>query len=312
MLLENKHIMPIVPMEPVMHDAPFDSNDYLYQVKWDGVHVLAYISDDNIQLFNRKKNERTNQFPEIVYELNDIPSGTILDGEVICLNDEGKPDFFRVLKRDQTRNDSKINALTMTHPVHYMIFDMLYYKGESLISQPLSQRLKLLQENIQSSHTLQIVDSVMHNGIALFDTVDKEDMEGIVAKKIDSPYIMGTKSPLWKKIKAWREIDTIVGGWQERDGELRSLLVGIQQDEGLLYVGSVSSGLTFEQRKILKDYFLSTQDNNTFINPPSKSNYNYNWVEPTIGVKVRYLEWSNDNKLRSPSVIDLKEIKDIQ
>ena len=309
MSLDNNIITPIKPMEPVMYDTPFDNDEYLFQVKWDGVHVLAYIYDNEVKLFNRKQKERTTQFPEIVQALSRLPFGTVLDGEVICLNEEGKPDFFRVLKRDQTRLNNKIQILKKTHPVHYMIFDILYFKGESLIEQPLNKRLMLLKEKVQNSEVIHIVGSVENNGIALFDAVSKEGMEGIVAKKKSSPYIVGTKSPLWKKIKAWREIDTIVGGWQEKEGELRSLLVGIQQDEGLLYVGSVASGLTSEQRRILREYFLSTSDNNTFINPPNKVDYNY--VKPTIGVKVRYLEWSNDNKLRNPSVINLKEVKDI-
>lgn len=297
-------------MEPVLCKQPFDSKKHLFQVKWDGVHVLAYVNKKGILLYNRKQNERTMQFREIVKALDYLPSGTVLDGEVVCLNKAGKPDFFLVLKRDQTKLLNKIKILMNTHPVHYMVFDIIYLNGESLIKLPLYERLKILKKTIQKSNIVHVVDSIKNEGKALFKTVRKEGMEGIVAKVIESPYIIGQKSELWKKIKAWRKIDTIIGGWTQSEGQLRSLLVGINQEEGLLYVGRVASGLTSKQRTLLRQYFLANDNDieTPFINPPSKAKYH--WVKPSIGVTIRYIEWSNDNKMRSPTIIDLKEIND--
>jgi len=298
-------IAPVVPMEPVLADEPFDHEDYIFQVKWDGVRILAYSGKDTLKLFNRRQKERTREFPEIIESLAYLPAGTVLDGEAISLGPDGRPSFFLALKRDQTRNAQMIAQLVKAHPVSYMVFDMLYLEGEGLVEKPLSERQRLLGEVVKESAAVHLVDSIAANGRALFEAVSREGMEGIVAKDARSRYLIGQKSPLWKKVKAWREIDAVAGGWLKREGQLRSLLVGIPDEKGLRYIGSVSSGLTGEQRSMLRAYFEAGGEHSSpFLNPPDK--IGVKWAEPGIEVRVRYLEWSSDGMLRNPAVVDMR------
>ncbi len=293
---------PIKPMEPMRGVEIYDDPDTIYQVKWDGVRCLAYQTADSIRLFNRKLHERTQQFPEMVQDLDDLPQGTVLDGEVVVMGSEGRPNFFHSLKRDLVRKTYKIPMLMQTYPVDYMIFDILYHRGESVMERPLTERMALLHEVVRENGRLHLVDSVIEQGSALFQAVEAEGLEGVVAKRKDSPYLIGQKTPLWKKIKAWREVDTLIGGYIVREGQLRSLLVGIPEDSGLRCVGGVASGLTEEMRSFLMQHFNKHQlSAPPFINPPRESCH---WVKPILGVRVRYLEWSNHGSLRNPSIVD--------
>ena len=293
---------PIKPMEPMRCDAIFDELNTLYQVKWDGVRCLTYQTKDGLRLFNRKLNERTQQFPEIKQDLEALPEGTVLDGEVVVMGDEGRPNFFHSLKRDLVRKTHKIPMLMQSYPVNYMVFDILHHKGESVMDWPLYARLELLRDALDWHGCLNRVDAVEGRGTALFRAVEAEGLEGVVAKWKESPYLAGQKSPLWKKIKAWREVDTLIGGYVIREGQLRSLVVGIADGEGLRCVGSVSSGLTEAMHAYLIEFFQKqAEDAPPFINPPKEACH---WVTPKLGVRVRYLEWSNHGSLRNPSIVD--------
>lgn len=298
-------IEPIQPMEPVIREAPFDSQRHLFQVKWDGVRVLAYSTDEGIRLINRRLNERTEQYPELVSALSSLPRGTVIDGEVIALGKDGKPSFPQVMKRDMIRTKSKIQAATAYLPVHYMAFDILWHAGKDITNEPLTVRQRILEETLQAGNTIQLVDSVPGEGIALFQTVEREGMEGIVAKEAESCYLPGRKSELWQKIKCWREETVWVCGWETDGPRIRSLLVGIQDDDGeMRLAGNVSSGITQRQWSALKEYLEGA-------NPPGQAcpfqfsgrMPNVRWAKPEIRIKVRYLEWTDDLKLRNPSII---------
>ncbi len=297
---------PIAPMEPLVREEPFDSPLHLFQVKWDGVRVLAYATGEGIRLINRRLNERTEQYPEITAALSSLPAGTVIDGEVIALGADGKPSFPQVMRRDQLRSKNKTAGAAASLPVHYMAFDMLWHGGKDIMHEPLTVRQKILQDSIQPNITVQLVDSIETEGIALFRAVEAEGMEGVVAKVKDSRYLPGRKTELWQKMKCWREITVWVCGWEYEGPRIRSLLVGAEEDGEMRFAGNVSSGITQKQWSALKEYLEG-------VNPPEqecpfggvKKMPNVRWARPEIRIRTRYLEWTEDLKLRNPSVMQL-------
>ncbi|MCL2433265.1 MAG: hypothetical protein FWD16_01930 [Clostridia bacterium] len=198
-------MLPFKPMEPAPAPQPFDDPAWLFQIKWDGVRCLAYI-DENVRLINRKLNPRTDLYPEIIAALQPMPPGTVLDGEIVVLREDGNPSFYKTLKRD-LRTRPPPDLILKSMPAYYMVFDMPFYKGANLCHMPLEERLITIQQNLPQNSVLKMIDTIMQTGIALFAAAEAHGLEGIVAKRRDSPYIIGTKSPLWLKIKTqnWRE-----------------------------------------------------------------------------------------------------------
>ncbi|MEI6100297.1 MAG: DNA ligase, partial [Eubacteriales bacterium] len=182
---------PVIPMEPVARADAFDSEDTLFQVKWDGVRVLAYAFPGGVRLFNRRLHERTQQYPELVDALEGLPPGTVLDGEIVALAKNGKPNFPRVLRRDLVHSLIKIKQAALAVPVHYMVFDVLWYAGRETMSLPLWERLEIMDGLKLFPGNIMKVDCEPKYGTALFEAVRNEGLEGIVAKKTDSIYIIG-------------------------------------------------------------------------------------------------------------------------
>lgn len=285
---------PIIPMEPIPHEDIFDSPDYLFQTKWDGVRCLTY-AVTGLELFNRRKNRRTEQYPELVEALSFIPPGTVLDGEIVALNEKGLPDFPRILKRDLLKNSQSIKAAQRSVPIQYIVFDMPYLRGDSLCGTPLAERMELLRETVTGKAPIACIDSVERNGSALFHTVKGIDMEGIVAKRKDSRYLIGEKSAQWLKIKAWRDIEAHILGYSEENGAFRSLVLGVVLNGALRYIGNASSGLTEAHKKALRQRAIGVPRGAGFPE-------NTKWIAPGLLAKLRYLEWTPAGRLRNPSV----------
>jgi len=297
---------PIKPMEPVLYHEAFDDPAYVFQVKWDGVRSLAY-ADGAVRLINRHLNERTAQYPEIVEALSYLPEGTVLDGELVALGGMGKPDFYRVMKRELAKAPGKIADLRRRVPAFYMVFDVIAWDGEDYTGHSLAERLERLGRYVHGSEYVRVVESVYERGRALWELVEAQDMEGIVAKRADSPYLIGTKSALWKKIKVWRGMDASVGGWSEEAGRVRSLALGIREEEGLVYIGNVGTGFKEDQWKAIGEYLRAANGADAecpFVNRPRDKTLT--WAKPELVVTVRYREIGSDGRLRHPVAEGIK------
>jgi bifunctional non-homologous end joining protein LigD len=295
---------PVLPMEPVTTNEAFDDADTLFQVKWDGVRILAYkYPDGQLRLFNRRKNERTQQYPEILQALMALPGGTLLDGEIVALNEAGKPDFPRVLRRDLLRSIAKIQLQAAHIPVHYMVFDVLWHDGTACYALPLAQRLKILDKITFTSHMIHTVDAIPSQGRALFEAVKAEGLEGIVAKKAQSAYFIGKKTPLWQKIKCLRTVNAVVGGFiREEPVRIRSLLMGLSMEGGLQYIGAAASGVTQRQWLDITALLDKIPGPCPFENPPAVKNAY--WVQPVLHAEVRFLEYTADGTMRAPAILN--------
>ena len=180
---------------------PFDSEEHLFEIKWDGTRMLAFVDGDGSRLVNRHRAERTLQYPELAC-LGELPAGVILDGEVVVLH-EGRPDFGRLLSRDQAGSALKIRLSARSMPATYMVFDLLYEAYESLLDRPLFERRRRLRQLLVDLDHPQVVfsEGIVGAGRVLFEEVCRQGLEGVVAKRLSSRYRPGKRTTAWLKIK---------------------------------------------------------------------------------------------------------------
>jgi bifunctional non-homologous end joining protein LigD len=298
----------IVPMEPQPGKVLQEGSGFLYQVKWDGIRILAFGEGGAVHLQGRSLKNKTNLYPELAV-LPELVRGKsfILDGELIAL-DEGRPSFFTVMQRERALPGSI--SLMKKVPVYYMVFDLLYLDDKWLLEYPWKKRQKMLLDAL-SKHEQIHLTSTYEDGEILLETVRKNKMEGIVAKKEDSPYIPGPrKSTYWHKIKIIQTLEAYVGGISFKNKKPVSLLLGLKEDNTgsnttgkLRYIGSVSSGL---KEKDLEKWHNWALDNNSIFSPftsfAASSRRSYLWVNPVKKVNVSFSEWTPELKLRAPRI----------
>jgi ATP-dependent DNA ligase len=190
-----------VPPMLAQPGVPFDSPEHLFEIKWDGTRALAFVDSRGYRLVNRHRADVTERYPELGF-LNDLPTGIVLDGEVVVLR-QGKPDFRLLLSRNQARASLKIQTLARTFPATYVVFDLLYDRFESLLAVPLITRRKRLEKLIQGCAHPRLVFSqgVVGPGKAFFAEICHQGLEGMMAKRLVSRYRPGRRSDAWIKIK---------------------------------------------------------------------------------------------------------------
>jgi len=186
--------------------APFDADDHLFEIKWDGVRMLAVRDASGYRLVNRHRADRTAQYPELAC-LAQLPTGTILDGELVVLR-QGRPDFKLLLSRDQTCQPLKIRLLTQSLPATYVAFDLLYHGYRPLLDQPLRQRRAQLRNVVAALGQPPVVfsEGIVGTGREFFRQVCALGLEGVVAKQLDSRYRPGKRTKAWIKIKPPRGV----------------------------------------------------------------------------------------------------------
>lgn len=295
------------PMEPILHPQAFDSNDFIYQVKWDGVRMLAYINGKEVRLINKRMNERTLQYPEL-QELAGLVNGrpTVLDGELIVLKG-GRSSFPSILRRDLSKSRSAITAVGKILPADYMVFDILLHDGRDLTQLPLMERKKVLTDVIGEGLPRVHVVEDFHEGKSLFAAIQAQDMEGIVAKRKTSRYLEGKKHREWLKIKYRRSLCCIAGGYTvNAEQQMNSLLLGLYQGDQLLYIGRASSGISPSEWEALTSVLPNLKIDHTpfadFPFPGRRGISEYKFTEPVLTLQVEYAEWTDNRHMRSPSI----------
>lgn len=294
---------PVKPFEPVSTDEIPTGPSWVGQVKWDGVRILTYYDGSEIKLFNRRLNERTYHYPELL----DIKKycgaqSVILDGEVIALKD-GMPSFYTVMKRDGISNLEKVNTLRKTVPITYMIFDGLYYNGKWITNLPFSERQEILDKIIKPNNYVQLVEN-FPDAKALYKIVKDKELEGIVIKDITSAYLINGKDRRWRKKKHFRDLIAVVGGVTLRGSIVNSLLLGLYNPKGeLWYIGHAGTGkLTQEDwRTLTQNIQPLIQTNMPFTNRPPRYKECI-WLKPLLTVKVNFTQWLKGHTLRQPSI----------
>jgi ATP-dependent DNA ligase len=208
------------PMLAKKASGPFDSDDHLFEIKWDGIRCLALVERGIVRLQSRHFLEITSQFPELAC-LDRLPSGTLLDGELVVLV-RGKPSLQEIQRRALLRNQVRIQCLSRVMPVTFMVFDLLYLKGKPLPACPLNERRQALQklfEQVPIPGVL-VTETIRRHGCELFVQAARLGLEGIMAKRLAGPYLPGKRSGHWLKIKVTehrtleRSCSTFLRAWR--------------------------------------------------------------------------------------------------
>lgn len=293
----------IEPMEPILTETIRSGDGWIHQVKWDGIRGLCYVDNGQVSLFTRSRRERTEWYPEIsaVGKLLNC-SKAILDGELIVLDDNGKPSFRNIMKRERIRRKEILPRYQRSYPVHYMVFDILLIDGKDLRKVPMVDRKQLLNKTLNSSDIIRMVTDYI-DGKALFSVVKDKGMEGIVSKRIDSRYIAGKKHRDWFKTKIKKQILAVVCGVKVNNNEIKSLVLGVYEENRLRIIGSVSSGLSYSDKQLL----FKQLSRLALPEPPDlKGQLPYNdviWLNPVLTAIVQYLEREPRGGLRHPVLV---------
>ena len=295
---------PIKPFEPVFSEEIPIGNEWISQIKWDGVRVLTYYASHQAKLYNRKLNERTDIFPELTHIKSYCSAqSVILDGEVIALDNHGQPSFHEVMKRDGIKRLQRVQEVSEKVPIYYMIFDVIFYNGKWINHYPLKDRFEVLHHIVEPNEKIQIVP-VHEDGVALFEVVKHHHLEGIVCKNLSSKYSINGKNSSWKKIKNYKDLIAVVGGVTFRLGTVNSMLIGLFDDQGKFqYIGHVGTGKLTKADWLTFTHAIEPikQDQMPFYNTPERVK-DVQWLRPLIPVKDQYIEWPIGHSLRQPSI----------
>jgi bifunctional non-homologous end joining protein LigD len=289
---------------------PTDDEHWAYEIKWDGVRAIAYSEPGRIRFESRNHNDISHSYPELK-ALNRALSShrAILDGEIVAFDETGRPSFGRLQGRMHVSSEAAARRRVKDTPVAYIVFDLLWLDGHSLMELPYAERRRRLEAlELQGPHW-QTPDHVVGSGAAVLEASRASGLEGVLAKQLDSPYLPGRRSPCWLKVKNVLREDVVVGGWLPGEGKRRSrigaLLVGVPDDGRLRYAGRVGTGFTdAELTRLAKA--LEERPDSPFGGEPQPPRGAV-FVQPTRVAEVEFSEWTSDGILRHPSYKGLRE-----
>ncbi len=309
----------IHPMLAESIEQPFDSPDWLFEIKWDGYRAVAFVENGSVRLVSRNQNDLTGRYPELKDLARFIKAkNAIFDGEVVAVDDQGKPSFTLMQQRTGFRPHGKRAAANAEVPVLYYAFDLLYADGEDWRRVSLVERKRKLSSLIVSGDALRYSDHYEEHGKALFEMAQSKRLEGIVAKRRSSFY-EERRTREWLKIKIRKRIECVVGGLTEPEGtraHFGSLVLGLYDKEGrLIHAGQAGSG--FDQKslaEIMKTLKKLETKTNPFYGEVEALRKVY-WVKPELVAEIEYTEWTGGTnsgsgpKLRAPVFLGLRDDK---
>jgi len=307
----------IHPMLASVTEEPFDDPNWFFEIKWDGYRAVAFLENGAARLISRNQNDLTPRYPELKALSNQINAkNAILDGEVVVLDEQGRPSFSLMQQRTGIRAHGRQTAPNRELPILYYAFDLLYLDGYNLRQVTLEDRKRVLQEVLQPGEVVRFSDHYPGQGIALFEVAKQKGLEGILAKKRNSCY-EERRTREWLKIKITQTVDCVIGGYTDPEGSRQyfgSLVLGLyDKKEKLIHVGQAGTG--FDQA-LLKHIFGILKEIETKTNPftgPVDAK-RVHWVKPKRVVEVKFSEWTHETsegglKLRAPVFMGLREDK---
>jgi len=282
----------------------FDSEDYIYELKLDGIRCLAYLWDNGVELRN-KRNKRLNPiYPELRDIYRQSKSKCILDGELMVLNG-GRPDFFEIQRRSLMSNPVKIEFAAAKLPVCLTVFDIVYLNDRQITQLPLKERKKLLSDTIRETPNLAISRFIETNGTAFYNAAAGQGLEGIVAKRLDSKYYFGKTTKDWIKMKALRDADLIICGYYLNAGNSASAILGAYNCGIMQYQGHVSLGMSRHDFGIM----VETQKAEKGLYPDFPAFDDAVWLAPRLVCRVEYMERTPGGGLRQPVFRGIRDDK---
>ena len=293
-LWKNRYFTPMLLGEVF---KPFNSQDYIFEIKFDGTRTVIFANRKEVKIYNRRKEDITYLYPELQNIKNIVKNNTIFDGEIILM-DNGVPSFSKLQLRSHLKNKEKIKYNSIYNPVIFICYDILY-NNKNIINLPLIERKQILNKFADNDFFVKSA-YVINYGISLFDFVKRNDLEGIVAKKINSLYSINKRSEDWLKIKNLKEEEFLIGGYLEKENSfVISLILGEYKENEFYYVGRVTLG---KKTTLYKQLFKNKKTKSYFINHDESGVV---YVKPSLKCKVKYMERTKNNHLRQPYLSDI-------
>jgi bifunctional non-homologous end joining protein LigD len=301
----------VKPMLARTGELPRDDGKWAYEIKWDGVRGIAYVDGGRLRLEARTGRDITSRYPEL-RELGRALAGrqAVLDGEVVAFDADGRPSFQKLQGRMHLTSEHTVRRLAQSDPVHYVIFDVLWLDGRSLLDLPYTERREQLMELGLNGPTWRTPANHVGDGAAMLEASRAQGLEGIIAKRLDAPYAPGRRTPAWVKVKNVRETDVVIGGWRpgegKRSGRLGALVVGFHEDGVLKYAGRVGTGFDEAELNRLGRLLEGLErDSSPFDGrqPPRETHF----VDPVLIAHVGYGEWTQTRTLRHPRYLGLRD-----
>ena len=279
------------------------------EMKWDGVRALAYIEDGAVRLMSRNAKDITPAYPEL--QLMAGATGghdAVIDGEIVALDDAGRPSFEALQPRMHQRNPAAAAALARAVPVTYMAFDILHLDDGSTVSRTYTERREILESTLTPGYRWQVPVWFTDHATRAFESSRRLGLEGVVCKRLGSPYRPGRRSSEWTKVKNVSTAEVVIGGWKPGSGRrastIGSLLLGAYDQGGRLrFVGHVGTGFTDRALRDLRDRLLPLERPEPPFDEevPREHARDAHWVRPELVGEVQYAEVTGDGRLRHPS-----------
>lgn len=303
----------IEPMLATLVDKPFDNEDWVYEVKWDGYRAVAFMNKGKVELKSRNDKSFNEKFYPIYDKLKELELDAIFDGEIVVLSDSGTANFGSLQNwRSEADGD-----------LVYYVFDILWYKGQNLKDLTLLERKTILKEILPAGNSILVSEHFETSGTQFLEEARKLGLEGIMAKRKDGIYHIHNRSKDWLKIKANKRQEVVIGGYTLNDDSSKlfsSLLVGIYEGEKLIYTGKVGTGFNQKLQKEMMELFKPLIVSKTpfseepDINKPSRFRPNpphatVTWLKPDLVCEVSFTELTGDGIMRHPSFDGMRDDK---
>jgi bifunctional non-homologous end joining protein LigD len=304
-------------IEPMMAKlgtaVPTPDSAWGFEFKWDGIRAVAYVEGGRVRLLSRSGEDITPRYPEVHAMGRALGSReVILDGEVVALDENGRPSFEQIQQRMGLTSESEIRRKLKVVPITYMLFDLMWQDGHSALERPYTERRRMLEALKLTGDSWQTPPYEKGGGQVMLEASAKAGLEGIMAKKLDSKYEPGLRSGAWVKIKNHSRQELVIGGWLEGEGRRRgypgALLVGYYDKGKFVYAGKVGTGFTDAMLdKLLALMKPLEQASSPFDvgSPPKKAHF----IKPKLVGEFEFVEWTKSGQLRAPTFKGLRTDK---
>ena len=303
----------IEPMECLAVSKLHDGPQWVYEIKLDGYRALGIKSEQGVRLLSRRNNSFNRQYPLIVEALSELPEETVVDGELVALDQFGFPNFNLL---QNFRSEAKC--------IHFFVFDLLIYMGRDLTRLPLIERRKLLSSLLRfNSGRIRITDFLEASAADMLHAVRQQGLEGIIGKRKDSLYEPGKRSGAWIKFRVNRGQELVIGGYIPGSHGLDSIIVGYYKGNDLIYVARVRNGFVPASRRQAFSRLRRLEVGDcSFVNLPETHKGRWGdgltaddmrkcvWVRPELVAQIEFLEWTESDHLRHSKFAGLREDKD--
>ena len=293
----------IKPMLMTLIKEPFDHPDWLFEVKWDGYRAIAETWDGNVSLYSRNGISFEKKFLPVVESLRKFGCDSVLDGEIVVVDDQGRPNFEML----QHYRDSANGHLL------YYVFDLLHFQGHDLTGLPLRRRKEILKRILPSLPRIRFSDHVEKEGVLFYQVAKQKGLEGIIAKHAESAYQLGRRSRHWLKVKTRLTQEGVIAGFTEPRGgrkDFGTLVLGVFRGEELICIGHAGGGFTVQELQDIREKLQPLIQEKCPFTVKPVTTAPVTWLKPELVGEVTFHGWTRDGVMRQPVFLRLREDKD--